>query len=124
MPRATSRTVSPHHEGGHAAGELHDLDAAPHLAASVPGVLAVLQRNQVPGLLEVLFQQHLETEKNPRPVHDRGGGPLREGLSGPLYRTVEVLASRERNICDLLARGRVVDRLGLASVVLLPTCRL
>jgi hypothetical protein len=53
-----------HEEGGHPAGELDDLYAAPDLAAGVLGVLAVLQGDYVPQLLEVLLQEHLVAEQH------------------------------------------------------------
>src|SRR5919107_2092351 len=64
-----------HHEGGHPARELDDLYAAPYLPGGVRGVLAVLEGDQIPEFLEVLLQERLEREEEPRPLDDWGGGP-------------------------------------------------
>ena len=61
-----------HEQARHPAGELDDLDAAADLATGVPGVLAVLQGDEVPQFLEMLLQQHLEAEEEAGPLDDGG----------------------------------------------------
>src|SRR5215203_1505530 len=112
-----------HHKGRHPARKLDDLYAAPDLPCGVCGVLAVLESDQVPQLLEMLLQERLEREEDPSPIDDRGGGPGGERFPCLPYGAVDVVFCREGCLCDDLSCGRIVDGFRVASVSLLPPSR-
>src|SRR5918999_1360106 len=109
-----------HHKGRHPTRKLDDLYAAPDLPCGVCGVLAVLESDQVPQLLEMLLKERLEREEDHSPLDDRGGGPGGERFPCLRYGAVDIISCREGRLCDDLSGGRIVDGFRVTSVSLLP----
>src|SRR5918997_938962 len=109
-----------HHKGRHPTRKLDDLYAAPDLPCGVCCVLAVLESDQVPQLLEILLKERLEGEEDPRPRDDRGGSPGRERFPCLPYGAVDVISCREGCLCDDLSCSRIIDGFRVTSVSLLP----
>src|SRR5215212_160449 len=118
-PRHVAHRIA-HHQRGHHARELDHLYATPDFPGGVRRVLAVLQGDEVPELLEVFFQERLEAEEDTCPLDDRCGGPTGERFFYLLYGAVYVFLCREGRLGDHLSRSGVVDGFGVAPVLLFP----
>jgi hypothetical protein len=94
-----------------AAGELHDLDAARHLALRVGEHLAVLGGDQVRELVAVPVEQFQELEHHARPTQRRRPRPGREGGSRSPDRPIHLGCRGQRHLAGDDARGRVGDGL-------------
>ena len=90
-----------------AAGELHDLEAALHLARRVRQHLAVLVGDEAGQLRDVRVDELAEREEHLGALAQRCLRPVGECLLGLLHRVVDIAGRGERNVC-LLFTGRGV----------------
>ena len=97
------------HVVGDAAGEFHDLQAAPDLALGIVEGLAVLQRHQARQIVEALFHQALEIEHHALAPERRRRRPRDLRLPGELDRVVDLGCGGERHHRRHLAGRRVGD---------------
>jgi hypothetical protein len=109
-----------HEQGGHPAGELHDLDAAltspPASLASLPFSSVTMSRSSSKCSSRSALNRNRTGCRSTTGVADPAG----EGRLGRLHGAVEVVIGRERGLGDDLAGAGIVDGLGLAAVGLLP----
>jgi hypothetical protein len=99
-----------HQQRRHAAGELHDLDAALRAGPRLGERLAMLARYQVGDLVEVAHQQFAEAEHEPRPLDNRCFRPGGQGFRGRFHRGIHFACRGERRFGDSLA-GRWIENI-------------
>ncbi len=97
-------------------GELHDLDAARHLAQRVGQHLAVLGGDDGGKLARVAVEQIAEAEHHAGSDQGRRRGPSRERRLRRPNGGIDVLAPGERHLARDLAGRRVVDVAAAAAL--------
>ena len=94
-----------------AAGKLHHLQAARQFAHRVGEDLAVLFADEAGQAIHVLFQQRLEAEHHARALKRSMTRPRRKRMLRGGNRLLRFLCRTHHHLADLLAGGRVEDRL-------------
>ena len=94
-----------------AAGKLHHFQAAGQFAHRVGEDLAVLFADKTGQTFHILFQQRFEAEHHTRALKRRMTRPRRKRLLRGGNRLLRFLCRTHHHLTDLLAGGRVEDRL-------------
>ena len=92
-------------------GKLHHFQAAGQFAHRVGEDLAVLFADEAGQAHHVLFQQRLEAEHHARALERSLARPRRKRLLRGGNRLLRFLCRTHHHLADLLAGGRVEDRL-------------
>ena len=94
-----------------ATGELYHFQATGQLAYRVGEDLAVLFADKTGQTFHILFQQRFEAEHHTRALKRRMTRPRRKRLLRGGNRLLRFLCRTHHHLADLLAGGRVEDRL-------------
>src|SRR5207244_8508448 len=101
-----------HEQRWDAAGELDHLDASANVASRFSQRLAMLARVTPNEIIEMFFEQRLETKENAGSFGWRRFRPARESLGGALDGGIDLRGAAHRGLGDHFARRRIMDRAG------------